>query len=95
MFDQSRTRGSYTKDAYYSDLKNAILTNDNNVVTLINMLVDGSMCNLLQPDGKGWQKGKLKLCFEFIPEEPEPVAAQQTSVEAHPSPLDEIRQLAN
>ncbi|PSB58106.1 hypothetical protein C7B77_06010 [Chamaesiphon polymorphus CCALA 037] len=58
-------------------------------------LLDGMNCNLLQPDGKGWQKGKLKLCFEFIPEEPETVATQEKPGEAQPSPLDEIRQLAN
>ena len=55
---------------------------------------DGLKCNLLQPDGKGWQKGKLKICFEFTPEEPEPAATQE-KVETHSSPLDEIRQLSN
>jgi KGK domain len=85
IFDQSRTRGNYTKDDYYYDLKNAILNDDSNVLTIVNILTDGTTCNLLQPDGKGWQKGKLKLCFEFIPEEPE---------DRH-SPLDEIRQLSN
>ncbi len=49
----------------------------------------------MQPDGRGWQKGKLKICFEFIPEEPESVAMQSKSVETNSSPLDEIRQLAN
>jgi len=51
-------------------------------------LFNDTECSLLQPDGKGWQKGKLKICFEFIPEEPD-------SVETHSSPLDEIRQLSN
>ncbi len=95
IFDQSRTRGSYTKDAYYHDLKNAILTDGDNVLTIIDILTDGTNCNLLQPDGKGWQKGKLKICFEFIPEEPEPIATQDRSEEDRHSPLDEIRQLAN
>jgi hypothetical protein len=58
-------------------------------------LLDGMACTLLQPDGKGWQKGKLKICFEFIPEEPEPVAIQDKPIQTHSSPLDEIRQLSN
>jgi hypothetical protein len=58
-------------------------------------LLSGINCNLLQPDGKGWQKGKLKICFEFTPEEPQLVVNQEKTVETHPSPLDEIRQLSN
>jgi KGK domain len=95
IFDQSRTRSSYSKDAYYSDLKNAILSNDTNALTIINILMDGTICNLLAPDGKGWQKGLLKICFQFIPEENEPIATQEKSVETQASPLDEIRQLSN
>ncbi|MCY7369099.1 MAG: hypothetical protein LH474_13215, partial [Chamaesiphon sp.] len=56
---------------------------------------DGLKCNLLQPDGKGWQKGKLKICCEFIPEEPEPIVIQDKPAKTHSSPLDEIRQLSN
>jgi KGK domain len=58
-------------------------------------LLDGMNCNLLQPDGKGWQKGKLKICFEFIPEENESIVVQETLLKKHQSPLDEIRQLSN
>ena len=58
-------------------------------------LLDGMTCNLLQPDGKGWQKGKLKICFEFIPEENDSVAIQPKPIKAQLSSLDEIRQLAN
>jgi KGK domain len=94
IFDQSRTRGSYSKDAYYNDLKDAIVKNDTNTSTIINMLMNGTDCTLLQPDGKGWQKGKLKMCFEFIPEEAESLATQEKPVKTHSSPLDEIRQLA-
>ncbi|WP_310424455.1 KGK domain-containing protein [Chamaesiphon sp. VAR_48_metabat_135_sub] len=60
-----------------------------------NSLLSGISCNLLQPDGKGWQKGKLKMCFEFIPEEPEAVAKQEKPVMTHLSSLDQIRQLSN
>jgi KGK domain len=65
------------------------------VKSVANILIDGTNISLLQPDGKGWQKGKLKLCFEFIPEEDEPTSTQEKPVESHSSPLDEIRQLSN
>jgi KGK domain len=58
-------------------------------------LFDGITCNILQPDGRGWQKGKLKMCLEFIPEEPEPIVMQDKPIQTQPSPLDEIRQLSN
>ena len=63
--------------------------------SVANILIDGTSVSLLQPDGKGWQKGQLKLCFEFIPEEDEPVSTQEKPLETQSSPLDEIRQLAN
>jgi KGK domain len=65
------------------------------VKSVANILVDGTSISLLQPDGKGWQKGKLKICFEFIPEELEPLSMQESPITAHFSPLDEIRQLSN
>jgi hypothetical protein len=65
------------------------------VQSVANILLDGTNVLLLQPDGKGWQKGKLKLCFEFIPEENESIIIEKKSVEIHSSPLDEIRQLSN
>jgi KGK domain len=95
IFDQSRTRGSYSKDAYYHDLSNAILKNDTKASTIINILMSGTACDLLQPDGKGWQKGKLKICFEFIPEESESTLTESDLSKTHSSPLDEIRQLSN
>jgi Glu-tRNA(Gln) amidotransferase subunit E-like FAD-binding protein len=55
----------------------------------------GVNCNLLQPDGKGWQKGTLKLCFEFTPEENESIVTEEKLPETNTSPLDEIRQLSN
>lgn len=58
-------------------------------------LLEGINCNLLQPDGNGWQKGKIKICFEFIPEEPNLTATQEHPTETNSSPLDEIRQLSN
>jgi KGK domain len=58
-------------------------------------LFDGMTCNLLQSDGRGWQKGTLKMCLEFIPEETEVVEMQKEIVKTRVSPLDEIRQLSN
>ena len=54
-------------------------------------LLNGTECSLLQTDDKGWQKGKLKICFEFTPDESEPVTTQDKSPEIQLSPLDEIR----
>jgi KGK domain len=72
-------------------LKGSIFDSKKDNSKINNELLSGINCNLLQPDGKRWQKDKLKLCFEFIPEEPEPVAATQETIETHHSPLDEIR----
>ena len=58
-------------------------------------LLNGTECTLLQADEQGWQKGKLKICFEFIPEESESVTTHQKPLETQASPLDEIRQLSN
>lgn len=71
-------------------LKGSIFDSKKDNSKINNALLSGINCNLLQPDGKGWQKGKLKLCFEFTPEEHEPVATKET-VKTHHSPLDEIR----
>ncbi len=88
----------YSREYYLDKMetfldKNTIIENKDE--TFRDILDDGINCNLLQPDGTGWQKGKLKICFEFIPEEDEPIAIQEKSAEIHYSPLDEIRQLSN
>jgi hypothetical protein len=89
----------YSRDHYRDKIedfieKNTIIENKEN--TIIDLFEDGMNCNLLQLDGKGWQKGKLKICFEFIPEDNEDFAIiQENSVRMAESPLDEIRQLAN
>jgi len=41
---------------------------------------DGIDCKILKP-GKGWQKGKIRLTLEFIPDQPI----------IPPSPLDDLR----
>ncbi len=65
------------------------------VKSVANILMDGTSISLLQPDGKGWKKGQLKMCFAFIPEEPESLATQEKPAKTHSSLLDEIRQLSN
>jgi hypothetical protein len=32
--------------------------------------VEGAECEVLSPRGGGWQKGKIRIHFEFIPDEP-------------------------
>jgi KGK domain len=88
--------GGYSRD-HYRDTMAAFLDKSNIIEEgiTIKLLEDGMDCSLLQPGSKGWQKGKLKICFEFIPEESETVVAPANSVETTRSPLDEIRQLAN
>ncbi len=65
------------------------------VKSVANILMNGTSISLLQPDSKGWQKGKLKMCFEFIPEEPESPTTPEKTIMTHLSSLDEIRQLSN
>ncbi len=88
----------YSKEHYLSKIETFIneSTNiENKYEAFLDLFDDGINCNLLQPNGNGWQKGRLKICFEFIPEEPDPVAPQNKPAATHSSPLDEIRQLAN
>jgi KGK domain len=65
------------------------------VTSVISILIDGTDILLLQPDAKGWQKGSLKICFEFTPEGGDSIINEEKSIEPNLSPLDEIRQLAN
>jgi hypothetical protein len=89
----------YSRDHYRDKIEdfiesNTIIKNKEN--TIIDLFEDGMDCNLLQLDGKGWQKGKLKICFEFMPEDnKDSVVTQENSVKISESPLDGIRQLSN
>jgi KGK domain len=94
----SLKNSGYSREYYLDKIenflsKNTITANKNE--TFWDVFDDGLECDLLQPDKIGWQKGKLKICFEFIPEEPEPIAIQDKPIQTHSSPLDEIRQLSN
>lgn len=90
--------GGYSRDHYQDTiaafLQKSTITKDKEETT-IKLLEDGMDCSLLQPGSKGWQKGKLKICFEFISEENEAVVTPANSVKTTRSSLDEIRKLAN
>jgi KGK domain len=58
--------------------------------TAMNSFVSGVTVLLLQPDGKGWQKGRLKICFEFAPEEDELVVIKEDLMTTQNSSVDEI-----
>jgi KGK domain len=90
--------GGYSRDHYRDKIEAFIKNNtiiENKEIAIIELFEDGIDCNLLQPDGKGWQKGKLTMCFQFTPEESESILTKEKSTEINHSPLDEIRQLAN
>jgi KGK domain len=99
IFRKARSVGNYSDVECFNDLQHAIISSSKDVVGITNKLAEGTTCNLLQPDGKGWLKGTLKICFEFkfIPEEDESVtvAIEQNPVETQYSPLDDIRQQVN
>ncbi len=93
-YNRSKPVHNLTKDNLLKNL-NAAMSKNTAMNLLPSILANGINCDLLQPDQKGWQKGKLKICFEFIPEENISVTAQEKATEDYHSPLDEIRQLSN
>ncbi|MGB7444376.1 MAG: KGK domain-containing protein [Coleofasciculaceae cyanobacterium] len=53
-------------------------------------------CEVLKLDGKGWQKGKVRLAIEFCLDEPEVEEIAQSNGMVEPeSPLDDLRQRVN
>lgn len=67
-----------------------------NQSAMIKSFSEGVSCNLLQPNGRGWQKGQLKICFEFIAEDDKDlVITKESLAKTSESPLDEIRQLTS
>lgn len=55
-------------------------------------LKDGVPCEVLRVYGDGWQKGKLKIYIEFIPDNPETFEQKTLGVVESPkSPLDDLR----
>jgi hypothetical protein len=41
-------------------------------------LAEGVRCQVLRPTGGGWQKGKVRLSLEFIPDEPSEIGEDST-----------------
>jgi KGK domain len=90
--------GGYSRDHYQDKVEvfianNTIIENKENAI--IKLFEDGMDCKLLQPDSKGWQKGKLTMCFQFTPEESNSISIEEKLKEINHSSLDEIRQLSN
>jgi KGK domain len=89
--------GGFSRDHYREKIEDFIENTDvveSKRETIMKSAENGINCSLLQPNSKGWQKGKLKICLEFIPDdEPEIPVAQEDRAELAQSPLDEIRQL--
>ncbi|MEH2207494.1 MAG: KGK domain-containing protein [Nostoc sp.] len=52
-------------------------------------LVNGANCKLLLAQGGGWQKGKIRIRFEFVPDKPTPTKPLIPTNSA--SPLDDLR----
>jgi hypothetical protein len=88
IYESARHSGGLNLDRLYQKMPETVA---HETAAIVNMLIEGKTCSLLQPDGKGWQKGKLKLCFEFIPEETEAVEPSSDLPTVERSPLDEIR----
>jgi KGK domain len=59
-----------------------------------NLFDQGMDCELLSSNGKGWQKGKVRVtvCFEFYPEEVESPDVEVVGIKPS-SPLDDVRQM--
>jgi hypothetical protein len=68
FFRKIRSVSNYGPPDFFKEF-NSIFDRKLNRKKIADILVDGTEVVLLQLDGKGWQKGTLKICFEFIPEE--------------------------
>ena len=83
-------QSGYSREHYLDKieafLRKNIIVGDKNEKNR-SMFEDDIICNLLEPNGKGWQKGKLKLCFEFIPEEDETIIFQEPPLKRQISSL--------
>jgi KGK domain len=94
LFSKIRTDENYAPSNLFKDISSIIFPKPDKQ-SILNIFINGTNISLLSPDGKGWQKGKLKICFEFTPEESKSIVKEEESVEIQCSSLDEIRQLAN
>jgi hypothetical protein len=88
IFSATRSDGRYSFDKFNKNISESIGLEN---IVILRMLMKGKNCSLLQPNSKGWQTGKLKLCFEFIPDETESEENNEKPTQTDRSPLDEIR----
>lgn len=53
---------------------------------------NGVICKVMLTKGGGWQKGRLRLRLDFVPDEPEVPQQSPSVVSGEPrSPLDDLR----
>ncbi|RCJ25712.1 hypothetical protein A6S26_15355 [Nostoc sp. ATCC 43529] len=52
-------------------------------------VANGLNCKLLLAQGGGWQKGKIRIRFEFVPDKPTPTRSLISTNSV--SPLDDLR----
>jgi KGK domain len=94
IFRKIRNDDDYTPLNFFKDIA-TIASPKTETKSILDIFLSGANVSLLSLNGQGWQKGKLKICFEFIPEENELITMKEDVLETTRSPLDEIRQLAN
>ncbi len=84
------------KNKLYSNLNDYLVNQFDmkNIANLPELFDSGIECELLQTEGGGWQKGKIKIniTFEFIPDQPD---VTETAANSHLSPLDDLRNLTS
>jgi KGK domain len=71
---------SLPKTIRFIELKEQLKQRPFNQVIDQSLMNEGVECEILQPGSKAWKKGKIKIKFEFIPDDIE-----------HFSDLDEFR----
>jgi hypothetical protein len=67
-------------DAIKAQLASAIAGWSDEKNNLLNL--EGVDCEALRFGANGWQKGRIRLCLEFCPDEPNPAAARTTDTNA-------------
>jgi KGK domain len=70
--------GEYLRGKLESFIKTEVIEKSKipSLSIIVKALFNGVNCDLLEPNGQGWQKGKIKILFEFMPEENENQTSQ-------------------
>lgn len=85
----STTRGLELADAVVRFIRHQTRLPED---TAVNWVTDGVDCEVLLASGGGWQKGRVRLSLEFIPDTPD--GARPTTLDIHTeekSPLADLR----